>query len=144
MPLYHWPAMPRCSYDVRNNEQICSKIAEMVWYCFVCVAYQLRINGPWVTHMRRIWHMDGDATAYDENLTIAYPGRKWRIHSVHPTYAWRSTWFYGVCWAYVQRMVCVHAKPTNTPHYMWALNVTFKCPVEYICIWMSILICLIW
>ena len=57
---------------------------------FACVAYQLRIDGAWVTHMRRIWRMNGDATAYDvayENLTIAYSQRKWRMRSVHPTYA---------------------------------------------------------
>ena len=44
-------------------------------YYFACVAYQLRINDAWVTHMRCIGRMNGDATAYDvayENLTIAY------------------------------------------------------------------------
>ena len=29
-------------------------------YYFACVAYQLRIDGAWVTHMRRIWRMNGD------------------------------------------------------------------------------------
>ena len=99
-------------------------------YYFACVAYQLRIDDAWVTHMRRIWRMDGDATAYDvayENLTIAYSRRKWRIHSEHPTYRRRSTWFDGAWRAYVQRMGCVHAKLINTPHYMWAVSVIFKC-----------------
>ena len=90
-------------------------------YYFACVAYQLRINDAWVTHMRRIWRMNGDATAYDvayENLTIAYSRRKWRMHSVHPTNARRSTRFYGVWRAYVQRMGCVHAELMNTPDNM--------------------------
>ena len=42
-------------------------------YYFACVAYQLRINGAWVTPMRRIWRMNGDATAFGvayENLAI--------------------------------------------------------------------------
>ena len=107
-------------------------------YYFACVAYQLRINGAWVTHMRR---MNGDATTFDvayENLTIAYPRRKRRMHSVHPTYARRSTRFYGVRRAYVQRMGCVHAESIKTPHYilvvtyMWDVNVAFKCPVDYL------------
>ena len=89
-------------------------------YYFACVAYQLRIDGAWVTYMRRIWRMNGDATAYDvayENLTMAYSRRKWRVHSVHPAYARRSTRFYGVGRAFVQRMGCVHAEPINTPHF---------------------------
>ena len=110
---------------------------------FACVAYQLRINGAWVTHMQRKCRMNGDATAYDvayENLVIAYPRRKWRMHSVHPAYTRRSTRFYGVWWAYVQRMGCVHAEPINTPHHIlvvmsanvWAVNVTFKYSFEYL------------
>ena len=101
-------------------------------YYFACVAYQLRIDGAWVS---RIWRMDGDATAYYvayENLTIAYSQRKWRMHSVHPGYARRSMRFYSVWRVYVQRMGCVHAEPINTPHYMWAVNVTFKCPCSWI------------
>ena len=104
-------------------------------YYFACVAYQLRINDAWVTHMRRILRMNGDATAYDvayENLTIAYSRRKWRMHSVHPTNARRSTRFYGVWRVYVQRMGCVHAELMNTPHNMWAVNVTFKCSCSWI------------
>ena len=69
--------------------------------------------------MRRIWRMNDNATAYDvayENLNIAYPRPKGRLHSEHPTYVRRSPRFYGVWWAYVQRMVCVHAEPINTPH----------------------------
>ena len=112
-------------------------------YYFACGAYQLSINGAWVTHMQHIWRMNGDTTAYDvgyENLTIAYPWRKWRTHSVQPTYARRSTRYYGVWRAYVQRMGCVHAEPINTPHYILvvtlanvcAVNMTFKCSVEYL------------
>ena len=108
---------------------------------FACVVYQLCINGAWVTHMWRIWRMNGDATAFDvayENLIIAYPRRKRRMHSVHPTYARRSTRFYRVRRAYVLRMGCVHAEPIKTPHYifvvtyMWDVNVAFKCPVDYL------------
>ena len=71
--------------------------------------------------MRHIWHINGDATAYDvayENLTIAYPRREMRMHSAHPTYARQSTRFYGVWRAYVQRMGCVHAESINTSHYI--------------------------
>ena len=110
-------------------------------YYFACVAYQLRIDGAWVTHMLRIWRMNGDATAYDvayENLTIAYLRRKWRMHNVHPTYARRSTRFYDVWRAYVQRMDCVHAEPINTPHYMWAANVTFKCLCSWIHMYLNV------
>ena len=88
-------------------------------YFFACVAYQLRINGAWVAHMRRTWRMNDNATAYGvahENLIIAYPRRKWRMHSVQPTYARRLTRFYGVWRAYAQRMGCVHAAPINTAH----------------------------
>ena len=111
-------------------------------YYFACVSYQFRIKGEWVTHMRRIRGMNDDATPYVvvyENLTIAYPRRKWRMHSVYPTYARRSRRFYDVWWAYVQRMVCVYAELKYTPHYicvlwMWHLNVQLntyvsKCPV---------------
>ena len=108
-------------------------------YYFACVAYQLRIDGAWVMHMRRIWRIDGDAPAYNvayKNMTIACSRRKWRMHNVHPTYARRSTRFYGVWRAYGQRMGCVHAETINTPHYicdlwMWHLNVH---AVENICI----------
>ena len=137
--------MPRRSYDVRKNEQIRSKIAEMVWWSIsgVTISHVLRINCLSMTHMQRIWRINGDATAYDvgyENLTIAYPWRKWRTHSVQPTCARRSTRFYGVWRAYVQRMGCVHAEPINTPHYIlvvtlanvWVVNMTFKCSVEYL------------
>ena len=90
-------------------------------YYFACVAYQLRIDGAWVTHMRCIWRINGDATAYDvayENLTTACSRRKWRMHSIHPTYARRLTRFYGIWRAHVRRMGCVHAKPINTPYYI--------------------------
>ena len=110
-------------------------------YYLACVAYQLRIDDAWVMHMRRIWCMDGDATAYDvayENLTIAYSRRKWRIHSEHPTYARRSTRFDGTWRAYVQRMGCVHAKLINTPHYMWAVSVTFKWPCSWIHMYLNV------
>ena len=109
---------------------------------FACVAYQLRINDAWVTHMRRILRMNGDVTAYDvayENLTIAYLRRKWRMHSAHPTSARRSTRFFGVWRAYVQRMGCVHAELMNTPHNMWAVNVTFKCPCSWIHMYLNVL-----
>ena len=117
MPLFHWPAMPLRSYGVRKNELLPQQdrrdglVEHLRRYYFACVAFQLRINGEWVTHIRRIWRMNGDATAYGvayENLNIAYTRRKWRVHSVHPTYARRSTRFYGVWRAYVQRMGCVH------------------------------------
>ena len=109
----------------------------------VIIAYQLHINGAWVTHMRRIWLMNGDAAAYDvtyENLTIACPRRKWRMHTVHPMYAQRSTQFYGVWQAFVQCMGCLHAEPINTSHYIlvvmlanvWVVNMTFICPVQYL------------
>ena len=107
-----------------------------------CVSTELRINDAWVTHMWRIWRMNGDATPYDgayENLTIAYSRRKWRMHSVHPTNARRSTRFYGVWRAYVQRMGCVHAELMNTPHNMWAVNVTFKCPCSWIHMFLNVL-----
>ena len=110
-------------------------------YYFPCVAYQLRIDDAWMTHMRRIWRMNGDATAYDvayENLTIAYSWRKWRMHSKHPTYAQRSTRFDGAWRAYVQHMGCVHAKLINTPHYMWAVSVTFKWPCSWIHMYLNV------
>ena len=146
MPVFHWPAMPRRSYGVRKNEQIRGKIAETVWWNIsgATISHVLRINCVsmiWVTHMWRIWRMNGDATAYDvayENLTIEYARRKWRMHSVHPTYARRSTRFYGVWRAYVRRMGCVHAEPINTPHYIWAANVTFKCPCSWIHMYLNI------
>ena len=111
-------------------------------YYFACVAYQLRIDDAWVTHMRRIWRMNGDATAYDvayENLTtIAYSRRKWRMHSVHPTYARRSTRFYGVWRAYVQCTGCVHTELINTPHHIRVVNVTFKCPCNWIHMYLNV------
>ena len=90
MPLFYWLGMPRRSYGVRKNEPIRCKIAEMVWWNIssATISHVLRINGEWVTHMRRIWRMNGDATEYDvtyENPTIAYPRRKWRMHSIHLT-----------------------------------------------------------
>ena len=63
---------------------------------------------------------NGNATAYGvahENRIIAYPQRKWRMHSVQPTYARRSTRFYGVWRAYAKRMGCIHAAPRNTAHF---------------------------
>ena len=114
--------------DVQQDRR--DGLVEHLWrYCFACVAYHLRINGAWVMHMPRIWFMNGDATAYDvayENLTIANPWPEWHMYRVHPTYALRSTRFYGIWWVYVQRMGCVHAEPKNT-HYicelwMWHLN----------------------
>ena len=52
MPLFHWPAMPRRSYGVRKNEQIRSKIAEMVWWNIsgVTISYVLRINYVSMAH----------------------------------------------------------------------------------------------
>ena len=116
--------------DVQQDRR--DGLVEHLWrYCFACVAYHLRINGAWVMHIPRIWFINGDATAYDvayENLTIAYPWREWHMHSVHPTYALRSTRFYGIWWVYVQRMGCVHAEPKKYTLYLWAVNVTFKWP----------------
>ena len=71
-------------------------------YYFACVAYQLRIDGAWVTYMRRIWRMNGDATAYDvayENLTTAYSRRKCRVHGVIPRTrgGQRDSMAYGGC-----------------------------------------------
>ena len=108
-------------------------------YYFACVAYQLRINDAWVMHIRR---MNGDATEYDvayENLTIVYSGRKWRMHSEHPTNVRRSTRFHGVWRAYLSRMGCVHAELMNTPHNMSAVNVTFKCPCSWIHMYLNVL-----
>ena len=90
MPLFYWLGMPRRSYGVRKNEPIRCKITEMVWWNIssATISHVLRINGEWVTHMRRIWRMNGDATEYDvtyENPTIVYPRRKWRMHSIHLT-----------------------------------------------------------
>ena len=154
MPLFHWPANPRRSYGVRKKitdtqqDRRDGLVEHLRRYYFACVVYQLRINDAWVTHMRRIWRMNGDATAYDvayENLTIAYSRCKWRMHSVHPTYARRPTLYYGVWRAYVQRMGCVLAELMKTHHNMWAVNVTFTLHVvENICIWMSCFICPIW
>ena len=98
----HTPYAPHvrhpCAIDTQLIRNTCQIVAPEIFHqtisaislriCSFCVAYQLRINGAWVTHMRRIWRMNGDATAYDvacENLTIAYSRRKWRMHSVHPT-----------------------------------------------------------
>ena len=110
------------------------------------ISHVLRINCVSMTHgwrnMRHIWRMNGDATVYDvanENLTIAYSRRKWRMHSVHPTNVRRSTRFYGVWRAYVQRMGCVHAKLMNTPHNMWAVNVISKCPCSWIHMYLNVL-----
>ena len=148
MPLFHRPAMPRRSYGVpkklTDTQQDCwdGLVEHLRRYYFACVAYQLRINDAWVTHMRRIWRMNSDATAYDvayENLTIAYSRRKWRMHSVHPTNVRRSTRFYGIWRAYVQRMGCVHAELMNTPPNMWAVNVTFKCPCSWIHMCLNVL-----
>ena len=107
-------------------------------YYFACVAYQLHINDAWVTHMRRIWRMNGDATAYDvayENLTNAYWRRKWRMHSVHPMNVRWSTrsMAYGVhmysAWAAYMPNLWIHLIICEL--WMWHLNVHV---VEYICI----------
>ena len=122
MPLFHWPATPLRSHGVRkNNIQIRSRIAEMVWWNIsgATISHVLRINCVSMAHGWRTWRMNGNATAYGvahENLIIAYPRRKWRMHSVQPTYARRLTRFYGVWRAYAQRMGCVHAAPINTAH----------------------------
>ena len=141
-PLFHWPAMPRRSYGIRKNEQIRSKIVEMVWW---------NISGATILHMLRIncvsmahgWRTCSASMAMP--LRMMSRMRTWPLHihgasGVQPTYAPRSTRFYGVWRAYVQRMGCVHAEPMNTPHYIlvvtlanvWAVNMTFKCSVEYL------------
>ena len=45
MPLFHWPATPLRSHGVRKNEQIRSRIAEMVWW---------NISGATISHVLRI------------------------------------------------------------------------------------------
>ena len=146
MPLFHWPAMPRRSYGVRKMNRYTARSPR--WFggtsaallfpmCCVSTVHRMahgwRPCGAYGALMIYVWY------TYDvayENLTIAYSRRKWRMHSVHPTYARRSTRFYGVWRAYGQRMGCVHTEPRYTLHYvcdlwMWHLNVH---AVENICI----------
>ena len=74
-------------------------------YYFACVVYQLRINDTWVTHMRRIWRMNGDATAYDvayENhcvftVQVAYAQRTSHERAAVNAILWRMA---GVCTAH--------------------------------------------
>ena len=100
--------------------------------CCVSTAYRWRMGDAHATHMAYEWRCHCAWCRVHENLTIAYSQCKWRMHSVHPTYARRSTRFYSVWRAYVQRMGCVHAEPINTPHHMLAVNVKFKCSCSWI------------
>ena len=120
----------------------------MVWWnisrATISHVFQLRINGECVTNMLRIWCMNGDATVHDvayDNLNIAYPRRKWRMHGV-------ETQVRAAINSILRRMVVVctahglrtHAEPLNTPHSIlvvtlanvWAVDVRLKCPVEYL------------
>ena len=104
-------------------------------YYFACVAYQQRIKDAWVTHMRRIWRMNGDATAYDvayKNLTkcaVQTP----TAPSMRGVYA-ACTWMIAAhtrMYAAHTRMIATPAQDIDTP----LLN---KCQILAVC---SISIC---
>ena len=119
--------------------------------CCVWTAYQWRMDYAHVAHMTHewrchcVWCRVGEPDNCVSTAQVAYaqrtsnsPCTRWSM-SVHLTYARRSTRFYGVWLAYVQRMGCVHAKLINTSHYIlvvtlanvWAVNVTFRWPIQY-------------
>ena len=117
-------------------KRIRSKIAEMVWLNIsgATISYVLCIKCASMAHWWRTCGAYGVWMAMPLCMMSCMRTR----HSVHPTYARRSTRFYGVWWAYVQRMGCVHAEPINTYYicelWMWHLNVQLhayvsKCPV---------------
>ena len=102
---------------------------------FACVAYQLyqwRIGDAHAAHMAyewrwhcvwcRVWELDHC------------------VFTAQVAYAQRTSHERAGVWrAYVQRMGCVHAELMNTPHNMWAVNVTFKCPWSWIHMYLNVL-----
>ena len=143
MPLFHWPAMPRRWHGIRKNEQIRSKISEMVWW---------NISGATISHVLRISCVSvahGWRTCDAYGVWMAMP---LRMMSRMRTWPLRNHGASGVCTEYIP---CTHGDQRDsmayggrlysawvaymrtyeyTSLYMWAVNVTFKCPVEYICI----------
>ena len=89
MPLFHWPAMPWRSYGVRENEQICSKIAEMVWWNIssATISHVLRINCVSMAHE---WRTCGAWIAMP--LRMMSRMRTWPLHMHSAS---------GVCTAYI-------------------------------------------
>ena len=92
MPLFHWPAMPLRSYDVRKNEHIRSKIAEMVWWNIsgATISHVLRFN---CISMANVWCTCGAYGAW-----MAMP---LRMMSRMRTWILRVHGASGVCIAYI-------------------------------------------
>ena len=118
MPLFHWPAMPWRSYGVRENEQIRSKIAKMVWwniscllFCMCCVstAYRWCMSDAYATNMLyewwchlwcRIWEIDHcvftaqvayaqlGCTCGDQRDSIVYGGRMYSAWAAYAPNLW--------------------------------------------------------
>ena len=93
-PLFHWPAMPWRPYGVRENEQIRSKIAEMVWWNIsdATISHVLRINCVSMAH--------GWRTCCAYGLWMAMP---LRMMSRMRTWPFRIHSASGVCTAYIPR-----------------------------------------
>ena len=149
MPLFHWPAMPRRSYKKMNRYAVRSPR----WFggtspvllfrmCCISTAYQWRMGDTHAAHMTYewrchcIWCHVREPNLCVSMAQVAYTQRTSHIGAAINVILWRMA---GVCTAHGLR-TCRTCKHT----YMWAVNVTFKCPVGYICLYMSSLICLIW
>ena len=102
MPLFHWTVMPLCSYGIQQNEQICSRIAEMVWWnnSGATILHVLRINCISMAHGWRICSVHGAWMAMLLHMTSHM--RTWSlcIHGAR-----------GACTAYSS---CMHGDQRNS------------------------------
>ena len=105
--------------------------------CCVSTAYQWRMGDAHAAHMAyewrchcvwcRVWEPDHCVST----AQVAYAQRTSHVRAAIKAVLWCMV---GVCTAHGLR-ICLTCKYTS---YMCVLNVTFKCPVENICIYMSI------
>ena len=95
MLLFHWLMMPWRSYGIHKNEQIHSKIAEMVWWNIsgATISHVLCINCVSMAHGWRTCATYGKWMAMPQHMMSHM--RTWPLH-IHGAS--------GICTAYIPRM----------------------------------------
>ena len=143
MPLFHWPAMPRRSYGVRKMNSYAVRSprgfggtspALLLRTCCVSTEFQWRMGDAHVAHMAHewrcycVWCRVWQPYHCVSTAQVAYAQHTSHVRAAINAILWRTR---SVCTAHWLR-TCGTYKYTSL--YMWDVNVTLKCSVEYICI----------